>query len=72
MKTRDIDIPRRRPPRRHRRCRCRKNLSPLVDTFHEPVTRWVLTALAVGAGLAHLTGLFAVALLFAVWAWRHR
>jgi hypothetical protein len=72
VKTRYIEVPRRRPTHRYKHCRCRKNVSPIADTFHAPLTRLILTALTVITGVAHLPALFAVTLLAAIWAWRHR
>lgn len=73
MKTRYIEVPRRRPVRRYRHCHCRKNVSPIADTFHTPLIRWALTSLAAFSVLARLGGwpLIAVIVLAAI-AWKHR
>lgn len=72
MKTRYIEVPRRRPVRRYKRCRCRKNISPLADTFHAPLTRWGFTLLALLAAANQLTWPAVITGLLAWWAWRHR
>ena len=72
MKTTFIEVPRRRPRRRYRHCGCRKNMSPIADTFHAPLTRWALTALALLAATNQLTWPAVITGLLACWAWRHR
>lgn len=72
MKTRYIEVPRRRPARRYRHCHCRKNLSPIADTFHTPFTRWTLTTLALLAVTAHMAWPFIALTALAAVAWKHR
>lgn len=72
MKTRYIEAPRRRRPRRHKRCGCRRNQSPIVDTFHTPFMRWTLTALALLSLAASMGWPFVIATAFATVAWNHR
>ncbi len=72
MKTRHIEVPRRRRTRRYTRCGCRRNASPIVDTFHTGFMRWALTALAFLAAVAHMPWPFVTLTLAAIAAWRHR
>lgn len=62
----------RAPARRHRKCRCPRGRSPLVDTAHLPLTRWGFTALALLALAAQMAWPLVVATGLAVWSWRHR
>ena len=71
MKTRHIEVPRRRPVRRHKRCGCRRNVSPIVDTFHTAFIRWTLTALALLALTASMGWPFLITAGFAALAWKH-
>ncbi|MEU5596846.1 hypothetical protein [Streptomyces sp. NPDC020298] len=72
MKTRYIEVPRRRRIRRYQRCRCPRNRSPLVDTLHAPLARYGFTALALLALVAHQAWPFLITTGLAIWAWRHR
>lgn len=72
MKSHPVHHMRRPPVRRHRRCRCPRGRSPIVDTLHTPLTRWGFTALALLALAGSLTWPFLITTGIATWAWRHR
>lgn len=72
MTSRPVHHTRRPPVRRYRRCRCPRNRSPIVDTAHTPVIRWVLTANALIAFAAGLGIPFLIVAGLAALAWRHR
>lgn len=73
MKTRYIEVPRRRRPiRRYKRCGCQRRRSPISDAAHTPLARWGFTLLALLAGTNQLAWPFIVTALLAIWAWRHR
>lgn len=72
MKTRHIHHTRRPPTRRHRRCRCPRGRSPLVDTFHTPLARYGFTLLALLALAAGLAWPFLATASLAYITWRHR
>jgi hypothetical protein len=72
VKTRLIEVPRRRPVRRYKRCGCRQRRSTIVDTFHTPFMRWALTTLALLALTASMAWPFAITTGLAVLAWKHR
>jgi hypothetical protein len=72
VKTRYIEVPRRRPVRRYKRCGCRRRRSTIVDTFHTAFMRWSLTALALLALSASMAWPFVITTSLAVVAWRHR
>lgn len=65
-------VPRRPRVRHYKRCRCRKSLSPIVDTFHTAFMRWSLTALAVLAFVAQMAWPALGLTVIAVVAWKHR
>lgn len=64
----------RRPPtrRRHRHCHCPRGQSPILGTFHTPLTRWGFTLLALIAFAGELPIPFLATTTAAVLAWRHR
>jgi hypothetical protein len=72
VKTRYIEVPRRRPTRRYKRCGCQRRRSTIVDTFHTTFMRWSLTALALLSLYASLGWPFLITTGLAVVAWRHR
>lgn len=72
VKTRHIEVPRRPRKRHYKRCGCRRNVSPIVDTFHTGFTRWTLTALAPLAAVAHMAWPFVALTALACIAWKHR
>lgn len=72
MKTRLIEVPRRRPIRRYKRCGCRRRQSTIVDTFHTPFMRWSLTGLALLALAASMGWPFLITTGLAAIAWKHR
>lgn len=72
MKTRYIEVPRRRRPRQYKRCGCTRNRSPIVDTAHTPLARYGFSALALLALATHLAWPFLITTGLAAWAWRHR
>lgn len=72
MKTTYIEVPQRRRPRRYRHCHCRKNISPIADVFHAPLTRWAFTLLAVLAATNQLAWPAVITAAVAWCAWRHR
>lgn len=72
MKTRYIEVPRRPRTRHHKRCGCRRNVSPIVDTFHAAFMRWALTALALLAAVAHMAWPLIALTVLAYVAWKHR
>ncbi|MGW2720827.1 hypothetical protein [Streptomyces sp. NPDC001492] len=68
-----IRVPRRTPtPRRHRHCGCRRNQSPIVDTFHTPLARWGITVLAILAFVAQMAWPAVALTVAATVAWKHR
>ncbi|MFG2269116.1 hypothetical protein ACGFNY_05000 [Streptomyces chartreusis] len=72
MKTRHIEVPRRRPVRRYKRCGCTRRRSTIVDTFHAPLTRWGFTVLALLALYASMGWPFVITAGLAALAWKHR
>lgn len=72
MKTGYIEIPRRPRKRHYNRCGCRRNVSPIVDTFHAAFMRWSLTALALLALAASMGWPFLITTGLAALAWKHR
>lgn len=72
MKTTYIEVPRRRRPRRYKKCGCQRGRSPLIDTAHTPLARWGFTLLALAAATNQLTWPALVSTALAFWSWRHR
>ena len=72
MKTRHIEVPRRRPVRRYKRCGCRRRRSTIVDTFHTAFMRWSLTVLALLSLAASMGWPFLITTGLAALAWKHR
>lgn len=72
MKTRTVEVPRRRPVRHYKHCGCRRRTSTIVDTFHTPFMRWALTALALLSLTASMGWPFLITTTLAALAWKHR